>query len=196
LPAGKQWRQLIVTGAFAVVVLMSRNVQPTTNWGLFLMVASLAVAAFRIFNYLGRDSLTRRTYRRGKSLNLDGLTSKPAPRAEQAKSDTRIPTSERKEQRTEPRRGGFYVSVWISDAEARAEPSSGQVKNRSRGGLCLLVSRPVAVDTILSIRSTRSAETVPWVKVRVRRGKQKGNEWELGCKFEGEPSRGAIAQFG
>jgi hypothetical protein len=172
---------MVVTGAFADGMRGSGEFRPDHLLPYFLC-ALLAGFAFFALNWLTRGRLLRPKMRR-----LDELMPRiPFPVAAPAQSD----------RRTSPRRGGFYVKVVVADGEDDAEPMLAKVKNRSKGGLCLSVTSPVDVGTILSVRATRTSETTPWVTVRVRRSRQRKDHWEIGCQFEGEYCWATLAQFG
>ena len=101
-----------------------------------------------------------------------------------------------KEKRASLRRKGKPVRILIADAECVAAPIRGWVVDRSRGGLYLVVSQPMAVGMILSIRAAHAPETMPWVRVEIRRCRPKGNRWGLGCRFQRELSWGELLLFG
>lgn len=100
------------------------------------------------------------------------------------------------ERRAFIRRRGHAVSVSISNAGGDAEPFSGRVRNRSIGGLCLLVPRAVEANVILSIRTADADTKAPWVQVEVKWCRPRDDEWELGCKFVRTPPYCQLLLFG
>jgi hypothetical protein len=100
------------------------------------------------------------------------------------------------ERRTAPRRKDNPIEVHISDAAARAAPAPGRVVDRSVGGLCLAVSDPVEVGTILSVRPATAPASIPWVQIEVRRQTVRAGYWELGCAFVQRPPLSVILLFG
>src|SRR5262245_26896004 len=80
------------------------------------------------------------------------------------------------------RRQGNPVDVLIADATDSGEPVAGVVVDRSRGGLRLSVSQPSEVGTVLRVRAVAAPEDFPWVQIRVKRCRQRGERWELGCQ--------------
>jgi hypothetical protein len=100
------------------------------------------------------------------------------------------------EQRVAQRRPGNPVEVLISDAAAQAAPAPGRVIDRSVGGLCLAVSDPATVGTILSVRPASAPASVPWIQIEVMRQADRTSHWELGCAFVHRPPLNVILLFG
>lgn len=100
------------------------------------------------------------------------------------------------ERRASVRRRGHTVSVLISNANADAEPFSGRVRNRSLGGLCLVVPRAVEVNGILSVRTVDAGAETPWVQVEVKWCRAREGSWELGCEFVRTPPYCQLLLFG
>jgi hypothetical protein len=100
------------------------------------------------------------------------------------------------ERRASLRRGGKAVAVLISDADATVAPFEGWVCDRSLNGLCLEVTRPVEAHTILSVRTTESSISVPWVQLEVKRCERRDENWELGCQFVRTPPYSQLLLFG
>jgi hypothetical protein len=95
------------------------------------------------------------------------------------------------------RRPGKIVKVWITDADATAEPFQGWIHDRSMGGLSITVYRSVDIDTIVSVRSTDADALAPWVQLHVTRCSAQGEgHWELGCQFVRTPSYNQLLSFG
>ena len=107
-----------------------------------------------------------------------------------------VPAPDPNEKRKHLRREGPPVEVFVSDAQAKAEPRQGWVKDRSRGGLCLQVSEPAAVGTALSVRAAHAPDPSSWVRLRVRGCRQQGDQWELRGEFEEELPGSVLLLFG
>jgi PilZ domain len=89
----------------------------------------------------------------------------------------------KKERRASMRRHGNPVKVAVANPSSPEQPLEGLVLNRSKGGLQLSINHAVSVGTVLGIRASSGAEDLPWVQVRVRRCRQDGDSWRLGCQF-------------
>lgn len=100
------------------------------------------------------------------------------------------------ERRGSLRRRGNAVAILITDAEAATDPYPGWVVDRSIGGLCLSVEKPVETGMILSVRTNNAPVEVPWVQVEVRSCRQLNQEWELGCQFVRTPPWSVLLLFG
>jgi hypothetical protein len=100
------------------------------------------------------------------------------------------------DRRTNMRRAGNSVSVFISDADARKEPWQGWVIDRSAGGLCITTETIVPAGTILSVRSSNASTGIPWVQVEVKNCRFVGKEYELGCQFVKTPPWSVLLMFG
>jgi PilZ domain len=100
------------------------------------------------------------------------------------------------ERRANIRRGGKTVTVLISDAEAKAEPFTGRVRDRSIGGLRIESTRPVDINTILSVRTADDSGNTSWVQVEVKRCHPREGKWELGCQFVRTPPYSQLLLFG
>lgn len=100
------------------------------------------------------------------------------------------------ERRTSVRRRGNAVAILVSDANARAEPISGWVVDRSMGGLCLCLSESFSPGTLLSVRAANAPSAVPWVQVEVKSCRQSNRDWEVGCKFLRTPPWSTLLLFG
>lgn len=100
------------------------------------------------------------------------------------------------ERRAVPRRKGKSVKVHVSDAGVISEPRPGWVIDRSRRGLCLVVSEPVAEGTVLSVRAVDAPDTTPWAQVEVTNNRPKGNRWALGCRFTSDLPWSVLLLFG
>jgi hypothetical protein len=100
------------------------------------------------------------------------------------------------EKRSSARRTGKLIKVLVSDAKAIKPSVQGWVIDRSMGGLCLAVPEPVAVSTILSVRTADSPREVPWTQVEVRRCEARGDHHEIGVQFVRTPSWSVLLLFG
>jgi hypothetical protein len=119
----------------------------------------------------------------------------PPPKPDQTPRDPFLYGSAT-ERRTSLRRRGKQIKVFISDAEAKAEPVEGWVVDRSMSGLCLAVSQAVADESVLSLRTADAPIDTPWVQVQVRRTEQLDGHWELGCQFVRTPTWSVLLLFG
>lgn len=71
----------------------------------------------------------------------------------------------------------------MSNPSSPDQPLEGLVLNRSKGGLQLSVDQAVPVGTVLGVRASAAADNLPWVQIRVKRCRQHGETWTLGCQF-------------
>ncbi len=99
------------------------------------------------------------------------------------------------ERRQSPRSPGG-VPVHIASADALPEPIAGWVLDRSAGGLCLSVERPVRKGTVLTVRPTKAPPGTPPVHVRVQRCQPDNWRWSLGCSFIQAPPANVLGLFG
>ena len=100
------------------------------------------------------------------------------------------------ERRASVRRQGYTIQVLIADVNANTEPFSGCVRNRSFGGLCLVVPRAVEANAILSVRTADASAETPPVQVRVKWCRAREGSWELGCQFVRTPPYCQLLLFG
>jgi hypothetical protein len=127
---------------------------------------------------------------------------RPVPEVEQPADDTRsmLTTAKLKanlpDRRSAPRRKeGNRVEVYLTD-ETKAEPLFGWVIDRSLGGLCLNVEKPLDQGTILNVRPRKAPKTAPWIAVEIRSCRADGSEWEVGCRFLKQPQWNDLLLFG
>jgi hypothetical protein len=100
------------------------------------------------------------------------------------------------DRRSAPRRKeGNRVEVFLTD-ETRAEPLFGWVIDRSLGGLCLNVEKPLNEGSILNVRPRKAPKTAPWIAVEIRSCRPEGSEWEVGCRFLKQPQWNDLLLFG
>lgn len=102
----------------------------------------------------------------------------------------------KRERREALRRGDNIVPVEISDADAKAVIFGAEVIDRSKSGLCLSVPHQVALNTVLTVRSSQYAECATWVQIRVRNCRQRNDKWLLGCQFVHPQPWGVLLLFG
>ncbi len=102
----------------------------------------------------------------------------------------------RSERRLALRRGSEPFPVQLSDENARAPSFPAHILDRSKTGLCIAVTRPIAAETILSVRSEAYADAAVWVQIRVRHCRQRDAQWLLGCSFVSEQPWSVLLLFG
>ncbi len=106
-----------------------------------------------------------------------------------------VPRFQSAEQRRAVRRPGNPVRVLIVSGGSR--PFEGFVIDRSAGGFCLTVPRPVASGAALAIRAAAAPDGSPWVKlVVVHCAKLGAGVWRVGCQFASPPPAGVLHLFG
>jgi hypothetical protein len=125
-----------------------------------------------------------------------------APRAAEVKPAEEGPTLDpfvfgsTSEKRSAARRKGGIIEVLLSDEQAKAEPWSGYVVDRSLGGLCLLVKKWTQPGTIVTMRPVEAPPGVPWIEAKVRSCRQASDGWLLGCQFVRIPPTALLLMFG
>jgi hypothetical protein len=159
-------------------------------WWQDAVIPSIGVVCAVLVFYLGWILSSRRTKR------LQPLPLPPRPLISSETGQDPFVGGVFGEKRAALRRQGNPIPVLISDATVTADPYYGWVIDRSMGGLCLTVETPVSVGTIISVRPTNAPDTAPWVQVEIRRCKEEGKSWELGCQFLKTPSWGVLLLFG
>ena len=120
----------------------------------------------------------------------------PSPATAQPEPNKRPDLKATKEKRMAPRRKTNLHSVLITNGDSKAPPFEGLVVDRSAGGLRLMVKRPVAEGSLLSIRPARAPMSSPWIKVEVRHSTTDNGSTNLGCRFVLRPSLEELQQFG
>lgn len=98
--------------------------------------------------------------------------------------------------RQAPRGIGAAVRAVLTNPDHTLEPTAVVVRNRSIGGLCLIVPSPVEVGSILHVRPMQDHLEDAWLAVTVRHCEPKESAWELGCQFVRMPSYGTLMLFG
>jgi hypothetical protein len=129
--------------------------------------------------------------------------SQPAPTAalpaeEQGRTKLDTVTAKAKskpERRAAPRRKGNQIEVLLADDSER-EPMRGWVIDRSMGGLCLVVERPLTEGSVLSVRPRQAPQTAPWTAVEIRSCRAEEDQWEVGCRFVQTPQWNDLLLFG
>jgi hypothetical protein len=99
------------------------------------------------------------------------------------------------DRRGAPRRRGNLIEVYLLD-DANRPPLHGWVADRSMGGLCVIVDKPLAEGTVFNVRPCKAPQTAPWTPIQVRSCRADQGEWEVGCKFVGTPQWNDLLLFG
>jgi hypothetical protein len=99
------------------------------------------------------------------------------------------------DRRSSPRRKGNRVEVFLTD-DSKRPPLLGWVVDRSMGGLCLIVEKPLKEGTILNVRPRLAPQTAPWTAIEIRSCRCDGTEWEVGCRFLKPPQWNDLLLFG
>jgi hypothetical protein len=94
------------------------------------------------------------------------------------------------------RRDGQAVSVQVALFDGQGEKIPGEVIDRSRGGLRMVVGQAVPPTTLLRIRAPHAPENVGWIQLEVRRCDQVNGKWELGCQFTQDHPWSVLLLFG
>lgn len=100
------------------------------------------------------------------------------------------------ERRLAARRKGNHVEVLVTDADAVTEPVRGWVIDRSLGGLCVELARPVRVGEVLSLKPRQAPPGTPWVRVEVRSCNSSRGYFEVGVQFQRTPPWAVLLLFG
>jgi hypothetical protein len=98
------------------------------------------------------------------------------------------------ERRATARRKGNAVEVFLSDEVS--EPIPAWVVDRSMGGLCVIVDRPLTEGVTLKIRPRTAPTTMPWTPVLIKSCRPDAGQWEVGCQFTRTPNWNELLQFG
>lgn len=99
------------------------------------------------------------------------------------------------DRRSSPRRKGNRVEVSITD-DTKTDSLYGWVVDRSMGGLCLVVEKPLSEGTLLNVRPRKAPQTAPWLSIEIRSCRPEGDEWEVGCRFTKPPQWNDLLLFG
>src|SRR4051812_12760302 len=153
---------------------------------VFLVLAGLTflVAQLVLGSSHGGGSARRRKLVSPDSIATMQRPGRPAP-------------AQNRERRASLRRSGNPVKVLVSRAGPDGEEHfKALTVNRSRGGLCLSVGRPVEVGQVIQVRAAHAPPDLPGVGLRVWGCKTNGERWRLGCQFVAEPPWSALLLFG
>jgi hypothetical protein len=94
------------------------------------------------------------------------------------------------------RRRGGRVKVRLANACVTEELGTAWVIDRSTGGLCMRVGRPLAEGMVLSVRPVHAPGRMPWAQVEVKSCRERLGDWEVGCQFVRRPSWNLMLHFG
>lgn len=77
------------------------------------------------------------------------------------------------------------IRVFVLDPQdAIQEPTVGWVVDRSHGGVCLAYTRRgLKLGDVLMIQRPSARDDQPWVEVRIRNGRWRKSQLELGCEL-------------
>ena len=100
------------------------------------------------------------------------------------------------EKRKSFRRKGNPIHVQVIDQATESQPVTGMVINRSVGGLCLQLDRPLSINAELTVRPTNAPHIAPWVEVVVRNCREGEIGYEVGCQFVKTPPWPVLMMFG
>ena len=157
--------------------------------GAFLVILMLAGLTFLVVQIVLGSSYGGGSSARRRKLVAPG----PIPTLQRPKWSN--PANNR-DRRASPRRSGNPVKILVSQAGPEGEHFKGLAVNRSRGGLCLSVDRPVEVGQVIHVRAAHAPDGLPWVEMRVKRCQTNGERWRLGCQFVAELPWSVLLLFG
>jgi hypothetical protein len=100
------------------------------------------------------------------------------------------------ERRESLRRKGSRVKTQVTDVDTGADLGAAWVIDRSLGGLCLVMEKPLRVAAVVNLQTIHAPSGSPWVAVEVKSCRQRDGEWEVGCQFVRRPSWSALLLFG
>jgi hypothetical protein len=128
------------------------------------------------------------------------IASRPAPTPAPAAAPTGPPVDvflhgSSRDRRAAPRRKGNNVEVFLAEAPDK-EPIPGWVADRSVGGLCLMVERPVPEGAVWHVRPRSAPDSAPWTPIEVCSCRAENGEWEVGCRFVKTPQWNIMLLFG
>lgn len=87
------------------------------------------------------------------------------------------------ERRRAVRRSGPPTPLFFTDIEVTGEETPAWVLDRSTGGLGLLLTSPLAPDTVINVRSADAPEDQPWVPMQVRHCRPVPGGFQVGSQF-------------
>jgi hypothetical protein len=120
---------------------------------------------------------------------------KPAEEAMSNMLATAVMKKSAPDRRSFPRRKGNRVEVYVTD-DSKGPPMLGWVVDRSMGGLCLIVEKPLDEGAVLNVRPRQAPQTAPWTAIEIRSCRSEGSEWEVGCRFLKPPQWNDLLLFG
>jgi hypothetical protein len=116
----------------------------------------------------------------------------PAPRAAPDLDEALCGVN--RERRAAPRRKGGCAEAEVAPG-GDGLPLYGWVLDRSVGGLCLLLDRPLAAGAAIQVRP-RCREPLPWCAAAVRSCRPAHGGWEAHVEFARTPRWNVLALFG
>lgn len=99
------------------------------------------------------------------------------------------------DRRSAPRRKGNRIEVYLTD-DSKRPPIMGWVVDRSMGGLCMIVEKPLPEGAVLNVRPRKAPQTAPWTPIEIRSCRADEGEWEVGCQFLKTPQWNDLLLFG
>jgi hypothetical protein len=123
------------------------------------------------------------------------LAPRPAEPAAAPPSEDVFLHGSQKERRSAPRRRGNSVEVFLTQAPDK-EKILAWVADRSVGGLCLMVEKPVEPGSVWQVRPRTAPESAPWTPIEVRTCRAEKGEFEVGCRFVKTPQWNVMLHFG
>jgi hypothetical protein len=100
----------------------------------------------------------------------------------------------KRDRRSAYRREGNAILVYL--ARGDPVPRLGWIKDRSRGGMCLLADAPMEVGSRWYVRAESAPEEIPWIAVEIRGSTRVKNDWEIRCRFLETPRWNILLYFG
>ncbi len=100
------------------------------------------------------------------------------------------------ERRIAHRRGGNPVELDLIDPDNGTPASTGYVVDRSIGGLCVDVERPIPVGKQLKVKIRSAPASVGAIAIEVKSCRAEGASWRLGCQFVKTPTFNVMLLFG
>lgn len=92
------------------------------------------------------------------------------------------------ERRRSPRHSRRVRVLIMPEDCALEEPYGGWIMDASANGVRLtIIGEIIALGTLLRIRPSTGLSSEPWITVRVRHGRRRGADWEMGCEIVREP---------
>jgi hypothetical protein len=121
----------------------------------------------------------------------------PSPPPEQGPTTLTTATIKKSEpdRRSAPRRKGNRIEVFLTD-DSKRTPVLGWVLDRSMGGLCLIVEKPLTEGSLLNVRPRQAPQTAPWTAIEIRSCRADDGQWEVGCRFIKPPQWNDLLLFG